>query len=119
MTARTCPLPPGYLWWLAAGFLVWCSALVSVYAVHAIGCTFAATDNASEEEGDPRNQGDRLKGAGHLAHVEDHPRERGEPAQDDGPRRVATKWRSGKSRRRGFSSSESARRSGTAAAPGP
>ena len=41
MTARTCPLPPGYLWWLAAGFLVWCSALVSVYAVHAIGCTFA------------------------------------------------------------------------------
>jgi hypothetical protein len=41
MTARTDPLPPGYLWWLAAGFLVWCSALVAVYAVHAIGCTFA------------------------------------------------------------------------------
>jgi hypothetical protein len=39
--ARTCPLPPGYLWWLAAGFLVWCSALVIVYAVHAVGCTFA------------------------------------------------------------------------------
>jgi hypothetical protein len=41
MIVPTCPLPPGYLWWLAAGFLVWCSALVSVYAVHAIGCTFA------------------------------------------------------------------------------
>ncbi len=41
MTARTDPVPPGYLWWLAAGFLVWCSALVVVYAVHAIGCTFA------------------------------------------------------------------------------
>jgi hypothetical protein len=41
MTARTGPLPPGYLWWLAAGFLVWCSALVTVYAVHAIGCAFS------------------------------------------------------------------------------
>ena len=41
MTARTCLLPPGHLWWLAAGFLVWCSGLVFVYAVHAIGCNFA------------------------------------------------------------------------------
>jgi hypothetical protein len=41
MTARTARVPPGYLWWLAAGFLLWCSALVGVYAVHAIGCTFA------------------------------------------------------------------------------
>ena len=41
MTARTCLLPPGHLWWLAAGFLVWGSALVVVYAVHGIGCTFA------------------------------------------------------------------------------
>jgi hypothetical protein len=41
MTARTDPVPPRYLWWLAAGFLVWCSALVVIYAVHAIGCTFA------------------------------------------------------------------------------
>jgi hypothetical protein len=41
MSARTGPLPPGYLWWLAAGFLVWGSALVVIYAVHAIGCTFA------------------------------------------------------------------------------
>jgi hypothetical protein len=41
MTARTAPVSPRYLWWLAAGFLVWCSALVVIYAVHAIGCTFA------------------------------------------------------------------------------
>ena len=41
MTAGTDAVPPGYLWWLAAGFLVWCGALVVVYAVHAIGCTFA------------------------------------------------------------------------------
>jgi hypothetical protein len=41
MTARTASVPPGYLWWLAAGFLVWGSALVVVYAVHGIGCTFA------------------------------------------------------------------------------
>ena len=41
MTARSGPVPPGYLWWLAAGFLVWCSALVGIYAVHAIGCAFA------------------------------------------------------------------------------
>jgi hypothetical protein len=29
------------LWWLAAGFGVWCSALVILYALHAIGCAFA------------------------------------------------------------------------------
>ena len=34
-------LPPGRLWWLAAGFGVWCSALVMLYAMHAIGCAFA------------------------------------------------------------------------------
>ena len=34
-------LPPSHLWWLAAGFGVWCSALVVLYALHAIGCTFA------------------------------------------------------------------------------
>ncbi len=34
-------LPPSRLWWLAAGFGVWCSALVFLYALHAIGCTFA------------------------------------------------------------------------------
>ena len=34
-------LPPSRLWWLAAGFGVWCSALVVLYALHAIGCAFA------------------------------------------------------------------------------
>ena len=33
-------LPPRRLWWLAAGFVLWCSALVMLYALHAIGCTF-------------------------------------------------------------------------------
>ncbi len=40
MTVSTRPVPPGYLLWLAAGFGVWCSALVVLYAVHAIGCAF-------------------------------------------------------------------------------
>jgi hypothetical protein len=35
------PVPPRRLWWLLAGFGVWCSALVFLYAVHAIGCAFA------------------------------------------------------------------------------
>jgi hypothetical protein len=35
------PVPPRQLWWLAVGFAVWCSALVSLYALHAIGCAFA------------------------------------------------------------------------------
>ena len=39
MSARC--VPTRRLWWLVAGFGVWCSALVSLYAVHAIGCTFA------------------------------------------------------------------------------
>jgi hypothetical protein len=34
-------LPPRHLWWLAAGFTVWCSALVTLYAIHSIGCAFA------------------------------------------------------------------------------
>ena len=34
------PVPPRRLWWLAAGFAVWCSALVALYALHAIGCAF-------------------------------------------------------------------------------
>jgi hypothetical protein len=33
-------VPPRRLWWLGAGFVVWCSALVFLYALHAIGCTF-------------------------------------------------------------------------------
>lgn len=39
MTART--VPSGRLAWLLAGFTAWCSALVVLYAVHAIGCAFA------------------------------------------------------------------------------
>jgi hypothetical protein len=39
MSAR--PVPPRRLWWLLAGFGVWCSALVPLYAVHAVGCAFA------------------------------------------------------------------------------
>ena len=35
------PVPPRQLWWLAAGFAVWCSALVALYAIHGIGCAFA------------------------------------------------------------------------------
>jgi hypothetical protein len=35
------PVSPRHLWWLAAGFTVWCSALVALYALHAIGCAFA------------------------------------------------------------------------------
>jgi hypothetical protein len=35
------PVSPRRLWWLLAGFGVWCSALVILYAVHAIGCAFA------------------------------------------------------------------------------
>jgi len=34
-------VPPRRLWWLLAGFAVWCSALAFLYALHAIGCAFA------------------------------------------------------------------------------
>ncbi len=34
------PVPSRQLWWLAAGFTVWCSALVVLYAIHGIGCAF-------------------------------------------------------------------------------
>jgi len=40
MTGPT-PIPPRRFWWLAAGFIVWCVALVVLYALHAIGCSFA------------------------------------------------------------------------------
>ncbi|SEB19280.1 hypothetical protein [Variovorax sp. YR216] len=33
-------VPPGRVWWLAAAFVVWCVALVILYALHAIGCAF-------------------------------------------------------------------------------
>lgn len=39
MSARA--VPSSRLWWLAAGFGVWCIALVALYALHAIGCAFA------------------------------------------------------------------------------
>ena len=35
------PIPPQRLWWLAAGFGVWCSAIVVMYGLHAVGCAFA------------------------------------------------------------------------------
>ena len=38
MNGRT--VAPRRLWWLGAGFTVWCSALVVLYALHAIGCAF-------------------------------------------------------------------------------
>ncbi|SIT35703.1 conserved membrane hypothetical protein [Paraburkholderia ribeironis] len=34
------PLAPMRLWWLAAGFTIWCLAVVILYALHAIGCGF-------------------------------------------------------------------------------
>ena len=37
-------LPPERLWWLAAGFAVWASALVLLYALHALGCAFGLAD---------------------------------------------------------------------------
>ena len=33
-------IAPRRLWWLSAGFGVWCLALVVLYALHAIGCAF-------------------------------------------------------------------------------
>ena len=38
---RTRSVPPRRLWLLAAGFGIWCSALVILYALHAISCAFA------------------------------------------------------------------------------
>jgi hypothetical protein len=35
------PCSPWRLWWLAAGFGLWGSALVGLYTLHAVGCTFA------------------------------------------------------------------------------
>jgi hypothetical protein len=34
------PVPPRHLWWLAAGFGLWGSALVLLYALQALGCAF-------------------------------------------------------------------------------
>jgi hypothetical protein len=35
------PVSPSRLWLLALGYGVWCSALVVIYALHALGCAFA------------------------------------------------------------------------------
>ena len=34
-------MPPSRLWLLALGYGIWCSALVLLYALHALGCAFA------------------------------------------------------------------------------
>ena len=39
MTAQV--VPPSRLWLLALGYGIWCSALVLLYALHALGCAFA------------------------------------------------------------------------------
>lgn len=39
MTAQV--VPPSRLWLLALGYGIWCSALVMLYALHALGCAFA------------------------------------------------------------------------------
>ena len=39
MSAR--PVPAHQLWLLVLGFCVWCSALVTAYVIHTVGCTFA------------------------------------------------------------------------------
>ena len=38
MSARV--VPPRRLWGLAAGFVVWCSALVILYGLQGVGCAF-------------------------------------------------------------------------------
>lgn len=37
---ETRPVPPRRLWLLALGFGLWCTALVVVYSMHAMGCAF-------------------------------------------------------------------------------
>lgn len=39
------PVPPSALWPLALGFCIWCSALIVIYAFHAIGCAFGASSS--------------------------------------------------------------------------
>jgi hypothetical protein len=40
VNAGTHPFPSSQLWLLLIGFIIWCSALVVLYAWHAIGCAF-------------------------------------------------------------------------------
>ena len=35
------PVPAHRLWLLVLGFGAWCSALITVYVLHSVGCTFA------------------------------------------------------------------------------
>ena len=39
------PVPAYRLWLLVLGFGSWCSALITVYALHSVGCTFAWSAN--------------------------------------------------------------------------
>lgn len=34
-------VPPRLIIWIAAGFVIWSSGFVALYALHAIGCAFA------------------------------------------------------------------------------
>lgn len=34
-------VPPGRVWTLGLGFVIWCFALSFLYGIHAIGCAFA------------------------------------------------------------------------------
>ena len=38
---NTRAVPPSRLWLLTLGYGIWCSALVLLYALHALGCAFA------------------------------------------------------------------------------
>jgi hypothetical protein len=39
------PVPAQRLWLLVLGFAAWCSALITVYVLHSVGCTFAWSAN--------------------------------------------------------------------------
>jgi hypothetical protein len=39
------PIPANRLWLLVVGFGAWCSALITVYVLHSVGCTFAWSAN--------------------------------------------------------------------------
>ena len=50
------PVPAHRLWLLVLGFGAWCSALITVYVLHSVGCTFAwsALTNRLAWVGHPR-----------------------------------------------------------------
>jgi hypothetical protein len=45
-TCEPRPVPPRQLWLLALGFGVWSSAIIVIYALHAVGCAFAWSTGA-------------------------------------------------------------------------